>query len=511
MCGWINPSTIAQGGFFGQNDVCEFRFLNTTTIELWTPLGAIDYSFVSSITAGQWYFLSAVATSNSLTLYVNGQSVATATSTATSGYGSSTSPFLLSGNTSGNGDPSINGLVDEVAVYPRALSATEIAALYATAAYGTVTPPFVTMQPVPQTIAAGSTATFSAAGAGSLPLGYQWKKNGVNIPGASANTLTIPSAYYTDAGNYSLQITNQLGSTNSSAASLTVLAPPTFANLTNGLVLHLKFDSTFLDSSGRANDATAAGAPSFITGRIGQAVHLDNFDYLTVADPNSDLTFYATNSFSVSLWLRYSAPFNDLPIIGNAVNSTYQKGWVLTEDGGKFEWTMVGVDAGQTIADPVGGPLINDGVWHQIVVVFDRSSEVGSTFVDGAKVDSRSIATVGSLATGYTLSLAQDPTGAYGVTAAFDLDDLGIWRRALNDYEAASIYAAGRVNESFDVYGPVKVYVNHVGTNVDVSWQAGTLLQSTSANGLYSPVGGATVPFYRVPANGSAMFFRVQQ
>jgi hypothetical protein len=155
--------------------------------------------------------------------------------------------------------------------------------------------------------------------------------------------------------------------------------------------------------------------------------------------------------------------------------------------------------------------LINDGVWHQIVVVFDRSSEVGSTFVDGAKVDSRSIATVGSLATGYTLSLAQDPTGAYGVTAAFDLDDLGIWRRALNDYEAASIYAAGRVNESFDVYGPVKVYVNHVGTNVDVSWQAGTLLQSTSANGLYSPVGGATVPFYRVPANGSAMFFRVQQ
>ncbi len=183
----------------------------------------------------------------------------------------------------------------------------------------------------------------------------------------------------------------------------------------------------------------------------------------------------------------------------------------MTEDQGKFDWTLVGTDAGQTIADPVG-PSINDGSWHQIVIVFDRKTGMGSTFVDGAKADARSIAAVGNLITGYTLTLGQDPTGTYGVAGAFDLDDLGIWRRALSDYEAASIYAAAQSsNESFDVYGPVKVYVNHVGGNVDVSWQAGTLLQSTSVTGPFTPVGGAQPPFYRTTPTGTTQFYRVQQ
>jgi hypothetical protein len=366
---------------------------------------------------------------------------------------------------------------------------------------------------VSQSIVAGRTATLSAGVAGSLPIAYQWKKNGANVAGATASTLSIPNVYFTDAGSYALWATNGAGFTNTAAAALTVMPPPTFANLTNGLVLHLKFDNSFLDSSGRANDASPVGTPGFISGRLGGGVHLDNHNYLLLPDVNGDLTFYATNSFSISFWLRYTSAFNDLPIIGNAINSTYQQGWVMTEDGGKIEWTLVGTDAGQTIADPAGGPLINDGNWHQIVVAFDRSTGIGSTFVDGFKVDSRSIAPVGDLATGYTLTLCQDPTGAYGVSGAFDLDDLGIWRRALSDSEAASIYGAAQTaNQSFDVYGPVKVYVNQVGANVDLSWQAGTLLQSTNGvTGLYKPVPGATVPFFRTSPGGPSVFFRVQQ
>jgi len=80
----------------------------------------------------------------------------------------------------------------------------------------------------------------------------------------------------------------------------------------------------------------------------------------------------------------------------------------------------------------------------------------------------------------------------------------------LTSYEAVSIYGAGQNNESFDVYGPVKAYVNHVGTNVDVSWQAGTLLQSTNVAGPYKAVTGATPPFYRTTPTGSSMFFRIQ-
>jgi hypothetical protein len=100
----------------------------------------------------------------------------------------------------------------------------------------------------------------------------------------------------------------------------------------------------------------------------------------------------------------------------------------------------------------------------------------------------------------------------YGVSGWFNLDDLGIWGRPLNDYEALSIYAAGQANESFNVFGPVKVGIQVTdATNMDLSWQAGTLQQSTNVSGPYSPVTGATAPFYRTNASGSAMFFRVKQ
>jgi hypothetical protein len=131
--------------------------------------------------------------------------------------------------------------------------------------------------------------------------------------------------------------------------------------------------------------------------------------------------------------------------------------------------------------------------------------------VDGVLDGSWSIAGLGSLNPGNLITIGQDPTGSYG-SETFDLDDVGIWRRALTAYEAAGVYgAAQRSGESFDVYGPVKVSVSQVGTNLDLSWQAGTLLQSTNVAGPYAAVAGATAPFYRTTATGSSKFFRVQQ
>jgi hypothetical protein len=45
---------------------------------------------------------------------------------------------------------------------------------------------------------------------------------------------------------------------------------------------------------------------------------------------------------------------------------------------------------------------------------------------------------------------------------------------------------------------------------MDLSWQAGTLLQSTNVSGPYTPVPGAAAPFYRSSAGGGPKFFRVK-
>lgn len=78
------------------------------------------------------------------------------------------------------------------------------------------------------------TATFKAVVDGTPPFTYQWKHAGTNIGSATItstanNTLTFGPIALADAGNYSVTVTNQFGSTNSAvpgpAATLTVLAP----------------------------------------------------------------------------------------------------------------------------------------------------------------------------------------------------------------------------------------------------------------------------------------------
>jgi hypothetical protein len=84
------------------------------------------------------------------------------------------------------------------------------------------TTPAVTVQPVPQSVASGGTVIFSGDGFGALPLHFQWRKDGVDIPEATNRLLTISEAQLEDAGDYSLVISNTFGQVVSSNAALVV-------------------------------------------------------------------------------------------------------------------------------------------------------------------------------------------------------------------------------------------------------------------------------------------------
>jgi glucose/arabinose dehydrogenase len=84
------------------------------------------------------------------------------------------------------------------------------------------TSPVITVQPQSISASAGNSANFSVTATGSQPLNYQWKKNTVNINGASNATYTIPSVVLADTGNYSVVVSNTAGSITSNNAHLTV-------------------------------------------------------------------------------------------------------------------------------------------------------------------------------------------------------------------------------------------------------------------------------------------------
>jgi len=87
-------------------------------------------------------------------------------------------------------------------------------------------PPSITTQPQSQTIAQGTTATFTVAATGTAPLSYQWLLNGTGIPGASDTSYTRTNAQPADAGSYAVAVINVAGVAVSSNAVLTVNSPP---------------------------------------------------------------------------------------------------------------------------------------------------------------------------------------------------------------------------------------------------------------------------------------------
>lgn len=82
--------------------------------------------------------------------------------------------------------------------------------------------PVIVTNPVSQLVQLGGTADFSVSATGDAPLNYQWRKESVELPGATDSVLTIPNAQVTDAGYYDVVITNDSGSATSTVAALTV-------------------------------------------------------------------------------------------------------------------------------------------------------------------------------------------------------------------------------------------------------------------------------------------------
>jgi sugar lactone lactonase YvrE len=83
-------------------------------------------------------------------------------------------------------------------------------------------PPAITLQPVDSGTVTGRPVTFTVTATGAPALAYQWAKDGVDILGALGASFTLYTPQASDAGHYSVTISNDYGSVTSYAATLTV-------------------------------------------------------------------------------------------------------------------------------------------------------------------------------------------------------------------------------------------------------------------------------------------------
>jgi alpha-tubulin suppressor-like RCC1 family protein len=86
--------------------------------------------------------------------------------------------------------------------------------------------PFVDTVPVNRTTFLGGTVYFRAAATRVWPVNYQWQHYGTNLPGATGPVLVLSDVAATQAGPYSVVVSNAIGSVTRSAQCLAVL--PTY-------------------------------------------------------------------------------------------------------------------------------------------------------------------------------------------------------------------------------------------------------------------------------------------
>jgi hypothetical protein len=84
--------------------------------------------------------------------------------------------------------------------------------------------PYIKAASTGRTLQTGQATSLSVVVSGLAPFTYQWKKDGVAIPGATADVYRVASTSAVDAGSYTVVVANSVGSVTSSAATFAVVS-----------------------------------------------------------------------------------------------------------------------------------------------------------------------------------------------------------------------------------------------------------------------------------------------
>jgi hypothetical protein len=314
--------------------------------------------------------------------------------------------------------------------------------------------PSITTQPGDQRALEGQSASFAVVAAGRPPLTYQWLFDETNIAGATNSTLTLTNIQLTQAGNYSVQVSNIFGVSISSQASLVVF--PGCDPAPSGLVSWWKGEGNCLDSFG-ANPGTAQGQLLFGSGEVRQAfnfvmnVPLSGITSSVRISASPSLNVGTNSGLSLECWLRpyivgvwggsYVNAFlgwDDGVRLATAEGGNWQLGFVasFTDTSGNDHnlWgpaSIFGIEHDNT-EDTYEGPFIH------VVATYDQASGLAALYYNGALAASQNLGTFVP-ETGSDLQLGGLPGSDYdGV-----MDEVSIYNRALSANEVNLLYLAG--------------------------------------------------------------------
>lgn len=188
--------------------------------------GGNRYDFDTGITipTNQWVLVALVYTTNATTLYcgtTNGV-VLSAVDNYTQGGQAFEAPMKIGLDTDvGESARTFNGSIDDVAFFDRALSSSDINAIYA-AGTGIIPTVNILSQTATNLFVFQTLPINMSVQVSGVAPQFQWYKGTAAIDGANANTYVIPHAVAGDSGNYFVVVSNNINAVTSAVFQVTV-------------------------------------------------------------------------------------------------------------------------------------------------------------------------------------------------------------------------------------------------------------------------------------------------
>ncbi|MGZ5567929.1 MAG: LamG-like jellyroll fold domain-containing protein, partial [Limisphaerales bacterium] len=406
------------------------------------------------INDGNWHHVGFVRTNATISLFLDGVLDNQQIGTSTAVISNSTAFVVGQGVCSCcDGTQVFSGGIDELSIYNRGLSASEILSVFNAGTYGKCngSAPFITQQPTSITAQTNSMVGFSVGATGTAPLSYQWSFNSSAISGATNSSYTISSVQLTDAGSYAVLVTNVFGSAQSSNAILTVTSGggggtgTNCASVLNGLIGWWPFESNLVDVTSTYNGTSSASGVSYTNGKVNLGLNLDG-------TPNAwaDLgafTNLGTSDFSVEFWIKTSTtdPSLRTELVGKRGYCDPYHSFFdvqMNPDGTiSFNFGDTGVVG---YMDFPSSATIADGVFHHVACV--RQGTNAFIYIDGTLSGTQSAGDgqIASMSNTDDLRIGIGPCVPWNYSYFTGLlDELAIYNRALSPTDIQTIYSAG--------------------------------------------------------------------
>jgi hypothetical protein len=377
------------------------------------------------------------------------------------------------------------------------------------------TAPVITQNPVSANGIVGGQVTLSVEATGT-DLIYQWLRNGQPLPGANGSMLILSDLQTSDAGQYSVAISNPAGRVESRTAVVGVVQTD---QITEGLLAYFKFDEAdgieVVNSVAGGVSGEVRGTDQFpgrIDTALGRALMLDGIDqYVFVPSYNKP-----DKAMTISGWVSHASSGGTWgPIINNYVASgppigsrgQFFTSVTLVNDPvlGQVPSLRGSIEVGPN--QPISSGLVDGTLdkWHHFAMTANGVSL--TVYWDGAMVGelgylgSINQGTFPWLAIGANLSVSwpdTTPTGAAGFWNVA-LDDFALWGRSLSDLEIKAIFDGGVDGKSLAQVPPVlflppPLSITRSGGGVVVSWPANFTGFTLEGSPSLSPASWTAVP-----------------